>query len=570
MAKSKLIEQFDLRSRLRFDLDNAHIWLDESRMLLLHTQAFGALRRELFDTLGARRAQGLLLRMGFAAGRQDADLARKLTGAGAPYEVFRIGPELHAVEGVVKANITRADIDWDDGTFDGEVELENSWEAESHLQLFGKGDETACWSVVGYASGYVTQFFKRLIVFREVQCTCKGDDKCVIVGKPAEAWGDDAYLNYFQPDNVEGQLKEMAEELAQLRGRLHEQCSTGKLVGNSPGFRAAFELLSKAANSPINVLLLGETGVGKEVFAHWLHENSPRAEKPFVAVNCAALPNELIESELFGVQKGAFTGAQQSRPGRFERADGGTLFLDEVGDLSPSAQVKLLRALQTGEVERLGSSEVRKVDVRVVAATNVDLHRAIEDGRFRADLYYRLATYPVVIPPLRARKSDIPLLVAALIEKIAPSYHKQVRGVSDRAIRALMAHDWPGNVRELQNLVERGILLAPAGGQIELEHLFAGGGPPAAPGAVIDRRGGLGRSEEAERGRLYDTLLSEGFDLHQHERRLLERAVERAGGNLTQAAVLLGITRRQLAYRLKQNGEGDLEAAGDAPAPGRG
>lgn len=565
MTRSKLIEQFDLRSRLRFDLDHAHIWLDESRMLLLHTKAFGALRRELFDTLGARRAQGLLLRMGFAAGRQDADLARKLTGAGTPYDVFRIGPELHAVEGVVKARITRADIDWDKGSFDGEVELESSWEAESHTQFFGKGEEPACWSVVGYASGYTTQFFKRLIVFREVSCVCRGDDKCVIVGKPADAWGDDGYLDYFRPDNVEGQLKEMEEELAQLRGRLNEQCGRGRLVGNSPGFRAAFELLSKAANSPISVLLLGETGAGKEVFAHWLHENSNRAQKPFVAVNCAALPNELIESELFGVQKGAYTGAQQSRAGRFERADGGTLFLDEVGDLSLSAQVKLLRVLQTGEVERLGGSEPRKVDVRVVAATNVDLHRAIEAGRFRADLYYRLATYPVVIPPLRERKSDIPLLVAALIDKIAPSYHKQLRGVSDRAMQALVAYDWPGNVRELQNLVERGILLAPAGGQIEIEHLFAGGPPLLSAGAVIDRRGGLGAMEEATQERLCDTLLSADFDLHAHEQRLLERAVQRSGGNLTHAASLLGITRRQLAYRLKQNAEMTQHAGRDGP-----
>ena len=562
MPRSKLIEQFDLRSRLRFDFDSAHIWLDENRMMLLHTKAFGALRRELFETLGARRAQGLLLRMGFVAGQQDADLARKLTGAGTPYEVFRIGPELHAVEGIVHATITRADIDWENGSFNGEVEWDNSWEAEAHIQTFGKGDEPACWSVVGYASGYVTQFFKRLIVFRETKCVCRGDDKCVIVGKPAEEWQDDDYLRYFEPDNVEGQLRQMEEELTQLRGCLEEKKrSRGRLVGDSPGFRSAFDLLSKAAASPINVLLLGETGVGKEVFANWLHDNSNRATSPFVAVNCAALPNELIESELFGVQKGAFTGAQQSRAGRFERADGGTLFLDEVGDLSLSAQVKLLRVLQTGEVERLGGSEPRKVDVRVVAATNVDLHKAMEEGRFRADLYYRLATYPVMIPPLRERKADIPLLVAALIDKIAPSYHKQVRGVSDRAMKALVAYDWPGNVRELQNLMERGILLAPAGGEIELEHLFAGGAPT--PGAVVDRRGGLGRQEEAGRDRLYDTLLHEGFDLQAHEQRLLKLAVQRAGGNLTHAANLLGITRRQLAYRLKQEAE---PGAGAAPA----
>ncbi|MGQ3676444.1 sigma 54-interacting transcriptional regulator [Xanthobacter sp. TB0139] len=554
MAKTKLIEQFDLRSRLRFDFDNACIWLDESRMLLLHAKAFGALRRELFETLGRRRAQGLLLRMGFAAGQQDADLARKLSGSGEPYDVFSLGPELHAVEGLVKAFIRKADIDWEKGTFNGEVEWSHSWEAESHLQLFGLGDEPACWTIVGYASGYTSQFFKRLILFREEQCMCCGHDKCVIVGKPAEEWDDAEYLAYFEPENIEGQLREMEEELTQLRGRLNEQQGEGRLVGQSAAFRAAFNLLSKAANSPISVLLLGETGAGKEVFAHWLHDHSNRAHKPFVAVNCAALPNDLVEAELFGVQKGAYTGAQTSRPGRFERADGGTLFLDEVGDLPPSAQVKLLRALQTGEVERLGGSETRKVDVRVVAATNVDLHKAMEDGRFRVDLYYRLATYPVTIPPLRARKDDIPLLVSALIDKIAPGYHKSVRGVSDRAMQALMAHDWPGNVRELHNLLERGILLAPAGGEIELEHLFAGPSPAPMPGAGarVERCGGLGKLEEGRQDQIYDALLTDDFDLQAHEQRLLKRAVARAGGNLTQAAGLLGITRRQLAYRLKQ------------------
>lgn len=560
MAKTKLIEQFDLRSRLQFDFENARIWLDESRMLLLHAKAFGALRRELFETLGRRRAQGLLLRMGFAAGQQDADLARKLIGSGDPYDVFSLGPELHAVEGLVKASIRKADIDWEKGTFNGEVEWSNSWEAESHLQLFGLGDEPACWTIVGYASGYTSQFFKRLIVFREEQCMCCGHDKCVIVGKPAEEWDDAEYLNYFEPENIEGQLREMEEELTQLRGRLNEQQGEGRLVGQSAPFRTAFDLLNKAANSPISVLLLGETGVGKEVFAHWLHDHSNRAQKPFVAVNCAALPHDLVEAELFGVQKGAYTGAQASRPGRFERADGGTLFLDEVGDLPPSAQVKLLRALQTGEVERLGGSETRKVDVRVVAATNVDLHKAMEQGRFRVDLYYRLATYPVTIPPLRARKDDIPLLVSALIDKIAPGYNKSVRGVSDRAMQALMAHDWPGNVRELHNLLERGILLAPSCGEIELEHLFAGPSPApmSGEGARVERCGGLGKLEEGRKAQLYDALLTDDFDLQAHEQRLLKLAVARAGGNLTQAAGLLGITRRQLAYRLKQDDIADV------------
>ncbi|MNF21636.1 Nif-specific regulatory protein [compost metagenome] len=556
MAVQRSLERFNLRSRLRFDIDAGQIWLDESRMLLLHAKALGALRRELIDSLGAKRAHGLLFRMGFAAGQEDAERASKLLGEGDNYDVFQIGPELHAFEGLVKSTITEAQIDWEQGTFFGEVVCENSWEAESHLQQYGIGEETACWTLSGYASGYVTRFFRRFIVFRETQCTCRGDHQCVMVGKPVEAWGDDAYLEYCRPAEMDTAYQELAQELWQLRGRQREQMPSGKLVGGSPAFRTAFDLLSKAARSPITVLLLGETGVGKEVFAQWLHENSDRAKQPFVAVNCAAIPNDLIESELFGVQKGAFTGAQQSRPGRFERADGGTLFLDELGDLSPSAQVKLLRVLQTGEVERLGDDKTRKVNVRLVAATNVNLQQAIADGRFRADLYYRLATYPVAIPPLRERKADIPILVSSLLEKYAPTYNKTLNGVTDRAMQALMAYNWPGNVRELENLVERAVLLVPSGGQIELEHLFAGSAPAAPQGVAVDRQGQVGNAEEARREQLYDTLLDDHFDLQAHENRLLQLAVRRANGNLTHAARLLGITRRQLAYRLKQaNGE---------------
>ncbi|ENO79330.1 sigma54-dependent activator protein [Thauera sp. 27] len=565
MAGDRLIERFNLRSRLRFNIDAGQIWLDESRMLLLHAKAFGALRRELFDTLGARRAQGLLLRMGFVSGQQDADLAAKLYGEGDNYDVFRIGPELHAFEGLVKANITNAKIDWEAGSFFGEVDWEGSWEAESHTQMFGPGDDMACWSLVGYASGYTSRFFKRLIVFRETQCVCRGDEKCVVVGKPADAWGqDDPYLAHFHPENIDGQLREMEEELVRLRGKLRDQQCPGRLVGNSPGFRSAFALLSKAAASPINVLLLGETGVGKELFARWLHDNGDRHDKPFVAVNCAAIPHDLIESELFGVQKGAYTGAQQSRAGRFERADGGTLFLDEIGELSLSAQVKLLRVLQSGELERLGDDRTRKVNVRLVAATNVNLQQAIADGRFRTDLYYRLATYPVVIPPLRERVNDVPLLVAALIEKYSPVYNKSLEGVTDRAMQALMSYHWPGNVRELENLIERGVLLAPSGGLIEVDHLFAGGAPAPAQEAQLDRAGIVGNVDDAEREHLYENLLCEGFDLQAHETRLLELAVERAGGNLTHAARLLGISRRQLAYRFK-NAQGESPCQ-DPPA----
>jgi len=553
MAAPPLIEQFNLRSRLRFNLEAGRIWLDENRMLLLHAKSLGALRRELFDTLGAARARGLLLRMGFMSGQQDAELARKLVGEGDDFDVFRIGPQLHAFEGLVKVTVKDAAIDWARGIFRGEAEWEGSWEAESHLQTFGPGEEPACWSLVGYASGYTSHFFNRRIVFRETHCVARGDAKCVIVGKPVEEWGDDAYLDYFAPDDVDGLLRKMAAELDDLRGQLRVKASPGRLVGNSAGFRQAFELLGKAASSPISVLLLGETGVGKEVFARWLHDNSDRADKPFVAINCGALPAELIEAELFGVEKGAFTGAQQSRAGRFERADGGTLFLDEAGDLAPATQVKLLRVLQTGEFERLGDQKTRKVDVRLVAATNVDLKKAIADGRFRADLYYRLATYPVTIPPLRERRSDIPLLAASLLEKYAQAYNKRLEGVSDRAMQMLMAHAWPGNVRELENLIERGVLLAPEGHPIEAEHLFADVSGEVEVG--IDPSGVVVGQDASRRARLCEQLLEGAFDLNDFEQQLLDLAVHRAGGNLARAARSLGITRRQLDYRLKRNGD---------------
>ena len=553
MSGKNLIERFNLRSKLKFDMERGRIWLGENRMLLFHAKALSAMRRELFETMGPERARGVMLRMGFATGREDADLACKLLGGEAEdFDVFSIGPALHGFEGIVKSAITEADIDWEQGLFTGRVELTGSWEAESHIEQFGVGNECACWSVAGHASGYVSQFFKRFIVFREVECVARGDARCVLHAKPAEAMGDDPYLDLFKGEEA-ASFRRMEAQLAEMRGRAPTRPAPGRLVGDSPGFRAAFDKAAKAANSRINVLLLGETGVGKEMFARWLHESGDRADKPFLAVNCGAIPNDLIESELFGVRRGAYTGAEQSRPGRFERADGGTLLLDEVGDLTLAAQVKLLRVLQTGEVERLGDDQVRKVDVRLIAATNVDLKKAIAAGRFRADLYYRLATYPVEIPPLRERAADIPLLARAMVEKFEPVYGKKLIGFSGRALQALRDYDWPGNVRELENLIERAVLLAPAGGVIEVGDLFMDGQPVDIAGAVVDRFGQVGGPAETpvddDCARLLD---AKNFDLQAHEDRLLRLAVERAGGNLVHAARLLGVTRRQLAYRLKR------------------
>lgn len=554
MSGKRLIEQFNLRSKLRFNIDNGHIWFGENRMLLLHTQALSGLRDELFSSMGEARARGVLIRMGFRAGQLDAEVASQLYGAGDDYDVFKIGPELHAFEGQVKAEITQAEIDWEQGSFDGHVRMEGSWEAEAHIQQYGIGDDVGCWTLVGYASGYVSTFFKRFIVFREVECTCKGDSHCTVIGKPAEDWNDESYIDLFRMEQGPLPACDIEEQLHQLRGQRPPRATQerGNLVGQSPGFRKAFDLLHKASRGPINVLLLGETGVGKEVFAKWLHENSDRAEHPFVAINCAAIPNDLIEAELFGVRRGAYTGAQESRPGRFERADGGTLFLDEVGDLSPSAQVKLLRVLQSGEVERLGDSQARKVNVRLIAATNVNLEKAIAEGDFRADLFYRIATYPVEIPPLRERITDISLLVQTMLEKYVPIYGKQVTGVTDGAMQAMSEYAWPGNIRELENLIERAVLLVPEGGKIGIDHLFPGKMAQAVSGANLDKGGRLCNQEEGRMDNLYESLIDSSVDMETHLNRIYRLAVEKAGGNLTQAAKILGVTRRQVAYRLQK------------------
>lgn len=555
-----VVDRFDLRSKLRFNQETGKIWLGESRLLLLHAKALMELRTKLFDYLDDDTVKRLLIRIGFVAGEQDADLAHKLADNINSYDVFRIGPELHAFEGHVRSHITEAEIDWETGRFFGEVIVENSWEAEAQLQSMGLSDDPACWTIIGYASGYTSRFFRRFIVFKETQCMCTGDHHCKFVGKPADCWDDESYIDLFRDDPLNPSLRQIEKELSQLRGKRQANYDTDGLVGASPEFTSALNLLKRAADSPINVLLLGETGVGKEVFARWLHEHSGRKENSFIAVNCGAIPHELIEAELFGVKKGAFTGAQESRPGRFERADGGTLFLDELGDLPLSAQVKLLRVLQSGEVERLGDDVVRKVNVRLVAATNVDLQKAIKEGKFRADLYYRIATYPVSIPPLRDRRADILLLCNAMIDKFSQSYQKRLSGLSEQAMQVLRLYDWPGNVRELENVIERGVLLATEGGLIELEHLFVS--PPDIDVDIehhsvskVNDKGLIQplSCEDPQSDQYYDGLIEQDeFNLHKHEQQIFEAAVRKANGNLTHAAQYLGVTRRQLAYRINE------------------
>ncbi|EYS97337.1 Fis family transcriptional regulator [Cupriavidus sp. SK-4] len=547
----------DLARRLRFAMEEGAIWLDEQRMILIHTAALGALRKELVDTLGMERARGLFMRMGFHSGMRDAEVARKLRAGHSDFGQLEIGPCLHTIEGVVRVTPVKVDIDIAAGIYDGEFLWEDSFEGDVHRQLFGIVDEPACWMQIGYATGYTSALMGRTILYREVECIACGHPHCRIIGKPVEAWEDGAQaLALYQPDPVIETIIALQSEVEHLRALQGTPATPADLVGTSPGFRAAWSLLQRAAASNVTVLLLGETGVGKERFAQALHSVSGRADKPFIAVNCAAIPDELIESELFGVEKGAFTGASQSRPGRFERAHGGTLFLDELGELSASAQSKLLRVLQEGEVERVGGTGTRKVDVRLVAATNVDLAEAVKQGTFRKDLYYRLNVYPVTIPPLRERLDDIRPLAERFVARYGARHGKRIVGITDRALAELRHYDWPGNVRELENVIERGVILASQGGQITADHLFL----PGTVAPVVDTAPRLGAGgtlpdlREAAVHALLDQMSEQQLALGDVETVLMEAAMQRANGNMSQAARLLGITRPQLAYRWKMRG----------------
>jgi Nif-specific regulatory protein len=330
---------------------------------------------------------------------------------------------------------------------------------------------------------------------------------------------------------VEQERAQLQDENALLKRELQQKYDFRNIVGTSKEMRDVYEQIAQVAPSGATVLIRGESGTGKELVAHAIHYNSPRSSKPFVKVNCAALPESLIESELFGHEKGAFTGAVARKRGRFELAEGGTLFLDEIGDLSPAMQVKLLRALQEREFERVGGTETIKVNVRLITATNVDLEQAVSDGRFRSDLYYRLNVFSIYLPPLRERRTDILLLADHFLEKYGGQNGKRIKRISTPAIDMLMTYHWPGNVRELENVVERATLVC-EGNVIHGYHL-----PP-----TLQTAEGSGTV----------TKMSLDQAVGSFEKDLIQDALKTARGNRARAARLLDTTERILGYKVRK------------------
>lgn len=541
----------DLRRLVHFSASDGRIWLAGHRMLLLHVEALAGLRRELMQTIGMEQTRRVLKRAGYASGIRDAALARQARPTASAYEQFSVGPQLHMLEGAVQVTPEHLDLDLESGKHLGIFRWDHSWEVEAHVKHFGPQTDPVCWMLIGYASGYVSAFLGQPVIYKEVECAACGHAHCRIEGRPVKDWPDGELLQEeYAADSLLVRMEDLHAELESLRTSLNPSDDLGELIGRSKSFEQAIGLLRKAAATQVTVMLTGETGVGKERFARALHGMSQRANKPFVAVNCAALPHELIESELFGAEKGAYTGAGSARLGRFERADGGTLFLDELGDLPLAAQAKLLRVLQNGEVERLGSTQTRKVDVRVVAATNVDLEAAVAAGRFRRDLMYRLNVYPIAIPALRDRVEDIEALAQHLLTKFMAQHNKRVAGITDRALDAMRHYSWPGNIRELENLIERALIITASGQMVDVDNLFPV--PPSDQRITVNASGELHQSTSSDFQALFEDLQRRGLSLELLEDGLIQEAVSRADSNLSAAARTLGLTRPQLSYRLQR------------------
>jgi DNA-binding NtrC family response regulator len=353
--------------------------------------------------------------------------------------------------------------------------------------------------------------------------------------------GAETYLT--KPVNIEAleilitkiwEKKKLYQQNRELKKVIRERYKFSSTIGNAPQMQSLFKTVVHIAPTDASVLIQGETGTGKELFANLIHYNSDRSEKPFVALHCAALSEGVLESELFGHEKGAFTGAIREKPGRFAMANGGSLFLDEVGEMSQSTQVKLLRVIDTGEFERVGGEKTLRVDVRIIAATNKNLEAEVKKGNFREDLLYRINVIVLNIPPLRERKGDIPLLADYFLQKYTEKNRKPVRGVTPKAVELLQGYDWPGNVRELENVIERAVILCKD--DVITPALF-----PAH----------IRRGEERDDQALPSIAVPFGIPIKEAEKMIIQETLRRTKGNRTQASKLLGMSVRKIVYLLK-------------------
>jgi transcriptional regulator with PAS, ATPase and Fis domain len=460
-------DDLDLRALLKLDPEGAQVIFAGQRALVIDAVAMGVLRRYLVDNFGLTAARAVLTQFGFAHGWRMAEALKTAFDWESDLEWQRAGTRIHGLAGL-----------FHDGTQYGDGQnIHSSYEAEQHILHFGRSDVATCWTISGLLSGYKSRSEGRELYVLEDQCVGKGDPVCHLIARTREEWGNVRAdeLHFYDTPQLSAcldiSLQQVTESLKVAERRLRRQRralkkvapeveDTSGMVARSDAMARAVELAKRAARVDSTVLITGESGVGKERIAHLIHDRSPRSRGPFIAVNCGAITESLLESELFGHARGAFTNANTAHIGLFEAANTGTLFLDEIGEFSPQMQVKLLRVLQEREVRRVGETNVRPVDVRVLAATNRDLVDPEEGEGLRSDLYYRLKVIEVHVPALRDRPEDILPLARILLSASAGRMKRTMEGLAPEVADQLLRYPWPGNVRELENAMERATALA--------------------------------------------------------------------------------------------------------------
>jgi two-component system response regulator HydG len=475
-------DDLDHDELLELDPDRGVIRFAGQRALLLDAVAMGLLRKYLVENFGETAGRTVLTQFGFAHGYRMAEALKAEFTWDSEDDWRGASTRIHALEGLFRVEPGSK------GPLSKEgVMVAASYEAEQHLLHFGRSDVPVCWTICGLYSGYMSRSHDKEIYVLEDRCMAKGDAACHVIGRTREEWGDEKAeeLRFFEANRLEEylevSLQRVTETLkaAERKLREHRRALVRVardveeplgMVAKSPRMRQLLDLTRRVASVDSTVLITGESGSGKERIARFVHEESTRAAAPFIAINCGAITETLLESELFGHARGAFTGATQDRPGLFEAANGGTLLLDEVGEVSPGMQVKLLRALQEREVRRVGENKSRKVDVRIVTATNRDLAHGVAAGTFRQDLYYRLKVVELHVPPLRDRRDDVLPLARVLLADAALRMKRKISALAPGAADQLLRYEWPGNVRELENTMERAVALA-RGSRVELEDL---------------------------------------------------------------------------------------------------
>jgi two-component system, NtrC family, response regulator HydG len=474
-------DDLDHQELLELDPDGGVIRFAGQRALLIDAVAMGLLRKYLVENFGLAAARTVLTQFGFAHGWRMADAMAADFKWDSQADWRNAGPRLQMLSGLFMI-----ESGGDPLSKAGSVLLA-SYEAEQHLLHFGRADTPVCWTISGLTSGYVSRAAGHEVYVLEDRCMGQGDAACHMFARTREEWGEQRAeeLRFFEAKHLaeclDVSLQRVTETLKRAERRLsqHRRALVRVLrdpgdplgtVSKSPAMRQLLDLARRVAKVDSTVLITGESGSGKERIARLLHDESARAAGPFIAVNCGAITETLLESELFGHARGAFTGANHDRPGLFEAASGGTLLLDEVGEVSPGMQVKLLRALQEREIRRVGENKSRRIDVRVVAATNRDLAHAVAARAFREDVYYRLKVVELHVPPLRERRDDILPLARVLLAAAASRMKRKIASIAPAAADQLLRYDWPGNVRELENAMERAVALA-RGARVELDDL---------------------------------------------------------------------------------------------------